>query len=121
MITSQRGQAALESVLAAPLVAIVLGVGFYLMYLCFAQQWMNRSVREAAACLVTRASVHQCRSRLQATLKVGLPFGNAEIDVFQRGRTGARVQVSFDAYTRFISDSRLPQQLVATGFFPSEL
>ena len=41
--TNQRGQALIETVCAASIVALVIALGIYLMYLAFAQAWMARS------------------------------------------------------------------------------
>ncbi len=121
---NQRGQALIETIFAAPVVAIVIGVGFYLMYLAFAQAWMTRASREAAACLVTNVSHTRCRARLESTLAVGVLFGRADIDEFRTGDGGSHVQVSFDARTSFLSTddrSRLASRLTAKSSFPRRL
>ncbi len=121
---NQRGQALVETVCAASIVAIVIALGFYLMYLAFAQAWMTRSSREAAACLVTAVSPARCRARLEATLAVGILFGRAEIDEFRVAAGGSHVQVSVDARTSFLSAenaSRSVTRLTARSSFPRRL
>ncbi len=122
--TNQRGQALIETVCAAPIVAIVIALGIYLMYLAFAQAWMARSAREAAACLVTNVSPARCRTRLETTLAVGILLGRANIDEFRTGERGSHVQVSFDAQTSFLlpeNAARSPARLTAKSSFPRRL
>lgn len=119
---NQRGQALIETLVAAPMVAVVIAIGFYLMYLAFAQAWMARSSREAAACLVSNVSQSRCRARLESTLAVGILFGRADIDEFRTGDSGSHVQVSFDARTSFLStDDRSRSRLTAKSSFPRRL
>ena len=121
---NQRGQALIETLVAAPMVAVVIAIGFYLMYLAFAQAWMARSSREAAACLVTNVSPARCRTRLERTLAVGILFGRADIDEFRTGEGGSHVQVSFEARTSFLSAenaARSPSRLTAKSSFPRRL
>ena len=118
---NSRGQAAVEVLFAAPIIAIVFGVGFYLMYLTFAQAWLTRSAREAAACLVTNVPQSRCREKLQSTLTIGILFGRAEIDTFRSGADGSHVRVSFAARTRFLDDDILPRRLIGESSFPGVL
>ena len=115
-MNGQRGQAAIETLIAAPLVVITIAIGGFLMYLCFAKTWMTRSAREAAACLVSTANKSRCRQRLEGTLKTGLIFGRTEILVFRTSESGSRVEVSLDATTPL-----MPAQLIVQSFFPRKI
>jgi hypothetical protein len=130
---NQRGSALIETLFAAPIAAVVVGVGFYLMYLAFAQAWIERAAREAALCLVTRTtrtslasssrngSITACRQRLESTLRAGLLLGPADIEVFRVGITRSRVQISLDTHTALISPDNAPTRLHAKSSFPRRL
>ena len=113
---NERGQATIETLVAAPIVAITLGTGFFLLYLCFAKTWMTRSSREAAACLVSTQSKSRCRHRFDETLATGLIFGRTEILRFDTSGIGSRVEVALDASTLL-----MPAQMTARSSFPRQL
>ena len=90
----QRGSAAIETLIAAPIAALVITTGSSLLYLSFAKAWLARSAREGAVCLVTPASKAECRFKLRRTLEIGLPFGKFEIEKFREDRFGSEVETS---------------------------
>lgn len=121
---NSRGQAAIEMIVAAPILAIVIGLGGHLLYLGFAKIWMTRSAREAAACLVTSELKSRCRERFEATLETGLIFGRAEIVKFESLLIGSRVEISFDANSRYFPWAEYPEkssQLNIQSTFPRKL
>lgn len=95
-ISSERGSALIETLVAAPIVSVVILGGSLLMYRWFAEVWMTRAAREAAVCLATSAPASQCRRRLEATLRIGLPFGRAEIQEHRRRQSETKVKLSLD-------------------------
>ncbi len=108
-LRSQRGQGVVELVVAAPIVASILAGGAILLYISFAKAWMTRAAREGAVCLQSPTRKSVCRSRVEQTLSVGLPFGAASIDEFQRHSSTARVQIVFHALN---SDEGRPRELI---------
>lgn len=94
-LRSQRGSAIVEMVFAFPVVAVVLSIGGFLLYLAFAKIWITRAVREASVCLVSPVTETRCRHRFERTLKVGLPVGSIEIEEFDKGVSGSSVEVSY--------------------------
>ncbi len=84
----------IETLLAAPVVTTVILGGSILMYRWFAEVWMTRAAREAAVCLTSPMSASRCRSRLESTLKAGLPFGRAEIEELRLQKRNSIVRLS---------------------------
>lgn len=121
MISNSRGQAVIETIVAAPVVAIVIGVGFYLLYLAFAQSWMTRSSREAAVCLVTSSTLSRCRDRFEETLAVGIPFGETRIEEFRLSAKGSRVQVSLETRPEFLASATPFTKITAKSSIPRRL
>lgn len=92
----------LEILCATSVVALVLVVGFFLLYLLFAKAWITRSAREAAVCLATSSPLHECRARLRKTLEVGLPFGRFEIEECRRDHSQSSVVVELRVDNKFV-------------------
>lgn len=101
-IRNERGSAMIELTVAGSIIALVLGLGFYLLYLSYAKAWMTRSVREAAVCLVTPETSRRCREKLEMTLKAGLPFGHFDVTEFRVADSASNVEVSLDIEPRFV-------------------
>lgn len=93
---SDRGQAVIETLVVSTVIAATLGFGFHLLYVAFAKAWITRAVREAAVCLTTSEHTSSCRTRLQSTLDLGLPFGNVQIDDFHRRLAESQASIRFE-------------------------
>ncbi len=99
---SERGSALIETLVAAPIIAIVLMTGSLLMYRWLAEVWMTRAAREAAVCLTSQVRASRCKQKLETTLKIGLPFGRAEIDECRLRSRDANVRLSLDLRSIFL-------------------
>lgn len=84
----------IETLIAAPIIAVVISVGSSLMYLSFAKIWLGRGAREGAVCLITPTTKPKCRKKLERTLEVGLPFGEIKIEKFREDSSGAEVEAT---------------------------
>jgi hypothetical protein len=83
----------IELIFAVPIVVMVVSGGACLLYLCFAKVWITRAAREGAICLASQLSKQKCRSRIDETLKVGLPFGVSSITELQTFGDLTRVHI----------------------------
>jgi hypothetical protein len=86
----------IETLIAAPIVVVVVVVGSALLYRWFAEAWMTRASREAAVCLVGPRTTTACRQKLEASLRRGLIFNRAMIAEFRRTATASRVRVTLE-------------------------
>lgn len=117
----QRGSAMIETLIAAPIVALVITVGSSLLYLSFAKVWLGRGAREGAVCLVSPLSKKVCRRKLQRTLEVALPFGKVEIEKFREDLSGSQVEAALhfdDRWMRLSGGHKLSQPIRAKAEMP---
>lgn len=117
----QRGSAMIETLIAAPIAALVITTGSSLLYLSFAKAWLARSAREGAVCLVTPTSRSACRLKLRRTLEIGLPFGKIEIEKFHEDRSGSEVETSLrfdDRWVRLSGGRPMSEPLRAKARMP---
>ncbi|CAN5468319.1 hypothetical protein BH10BDE1_BH10BDE1_25570 [soil metagenome] len=113
-LRSMRGQALIELLVAAPVVALVIAGGVSLLYLGFAKAWITRAAREGAICLQTPITKSECRTRIERTLASGLPFGQIKIDEFQKTPNFTRVRIVLDFdRTSKISEAQLVEGAVS--------
>lgn len=110
-LRSMRGQALIEFLVAAPVVALVIAGGASLLYLGFAKAWITRAAREGAICLQTPITKSECRARIERTLASGLPFGEFKIDEFQKTQSFTRVRIVLD----FDRTSKIPGAQLVEG------
>jgi len=117
----QRGSAMIETLITAPIVALVISVGSSLLYLSFAKAWLARSAREGAVCLVTPSTQAQCRKKLERTLEVGLPFGDIKIEKFREDSSGTEVETALhfsDRWVKLSGGRAISQPLRARAHMP---
>jgi Flp pilus assembly protein TadG len=112
-VRSERGQAASETLIALPILALALAGGLCLIYVAFAQIWLERTARESAICLATRTPyrprsnteiIQQCRTKAISTLSETLPFGRYEVTRFQITPRGTSAQLRFDVEFNFTKE-----------------
>lgn len=74
-VHSERGMAAVETVIALTFIIILITGGLGIMYFSFARVWLHRTGYEALVCLATAAPEEKCRSRARAAIGDVLRIG----------------------------------------------
>jgi len=89
----QAGSVVVESVIAIPILVLLISGVSLLAYVGFAQIWIHLSSYEAAVCLASDEQIHICQSRLMTRIHGALP--GAKLSALRLSRNKRRAQVSF--------------------------
>lgn len=82
LVSNQRGQALIESVVATMALSIILMGSLSTLYFCFSKLWLKHFTHEALICMASQREPIHCQNQFIKNMHTALPFGRLMVDEF---------------------------------------